>query len=135
MKKTTIILVSLLTMFLSACGSSSGPIGSVEKFYRAIDEGQTDTAYALVSSQSKDKYANSTTIKTVSERIQKYTLGSWTIKGFNTVEENINGDSASVMLQITYGRDFIDEDRLEMANEGGNWVIKSSTLMDKLLKQ
>lgn len=135
MKKTAIILISLLTVFLSACGSSSGPVGSVEKYYRAIDEGQTDAAYALISSQSKDKYANSATTKVVSERIQKHTLGSWTIKGFNTIEENISGDSASVMLQITYGRDFIDEDRLEMANEGGNWVIKSSTLLDKLLKQ
>lgn len=135
MKKTAITLISLLTFFLSACSSSSGPVGSVENFYRAIDEGKTDAAYALISNQSKDKYANSATAKVVSERIKKHTLGSWTIKGFSTLEENINGDTASVMLQITYGRDFIDEDRLEMANEDGNWTIKSSTLLDKLLKQ
>jgi hypothetical protein len=135
MKKTAIILISLLTVFLSACGSSSGPAGSAEKYYRAIDEGKADAAYAFISSQSKDKYANSATTKAVSERIQKYTIGSWTIKGFNTVEENINGGSASVLLQITYGKDFIDEDHLEMVSEGGNWVIKSSTLFDKLLEQ
>ncbi|RLA24331.1 MAG: hypothetical protein DRQ61_01330 [Gammaproteobacteria bacterium] len=136
MKKTAIILISLLTAFLSACGSSSGPVGSVDKFYRAIDAGQLETAYALVAKQSESKYGKSSAAaKVVLKQIDDHSLSSWRIKTVTLIEESINGDSASIQVQITYGKDYIDEDNLELIKENGTWVIKSSSLMDKLLKQ
>jgi hypothetical protein len=135
MKKTAIILIGLLTAFLSACGSSSGPVSSVDKFYRAIDAGQLDVAYSLISKESEAKYGkNSTAMAVVAKQIKDHSLSSWTIKTVTNVNEVINGDSAAVDVKITYGKDFIDEDKLEMVKEDGNWVIKSSTLMDKLIK-
>ncbi len=135
MRKLLFINAILMATILSACGSSSsGPTDTVSSFYRSIEAGKTNDAYLLISKQSKDKYGeNSAAAKAVIDRIEEKRTRKWTIKGVMPIKETAMAEGIQVEVQIQYGSDFIDEDKLEMVNEEGSWRIKSSMLLDKLI--
>lgn len=136
MKKSFYALLALFPLFLSGCGGNSGPTGSVEKYYRAVEAGMFDEANALIAAESQNRYGKeSGATKAVEDRINQHSLSKWRLKTVTPMLESVNGDSAHVEVQITYGTDFIDEDRLEMSNDGSGWLIVNSELLDKLLKE
>lgn len=115
-----IIFVMLIVTACSALGS--GPGKTVQRFFTAVDIGEIDEAMSYLSSYSiqtlgADKW------RAVLHEASKDLDKAGGITSVRIVEENINGETAWVTVEISYGNGSSETDSVDLIKENGKWKI------------
>ncbi|NPV58703.1 MAG: DUF4878 domain-containing protein [Actinobacteria bacterium] len=137
MRKVFILLLSLCigvaALVVVGCGgggSSDSPEQVVEKFVKATMAGDADTAYSLISEDSKDEIeSKEELVEGVGEGVSDYSVGG----------ASVSGDTAKVATSLTL-KDIDFEMKFDMilVKEGGAWKIdlaQTQTEMEKALEE
>lgn len=137
MRKAFILLLSLCigvaALAVVGCGgggSSDSPEQVVEKFIKATIAGDADTAYSLISEDSKDEIeTKEQLVEGVGEGVSDYSVGG----------ASVSGDTAKVAASLTL-KDLEFEMKFDMilVKEDGAWKIdlaQTQTEMEKTIEE
>lgn len=124
LKQQKLFVVALLVIGILLTGCSSGPSRTVERFFRATEDGKQSEAVDLLSSQVIATFGRDKLIAGLADRTREIeSLG-----GIDSIatDETINGDSASVNVTVTYGDGSVESDRVDLIKEDGDWKITAT---------
>ncbi|RLD66365.1 MAG: hypothetical protein DRI84_04955 [Bacteroidetes bacterium] len=130
MRKMTFVLgfifVSLM-VFTTSCGSSSSPGDTIQDYYTAMENGDTDKIISMIDNDGeelseKDREKFVAMVGMAKEQIEK----KGGIKSYEILEETISedGTEATVKTKTIYGDDSEDEGSSKLVNIEGEWKIR-----------
>ncbi len=106
---------------LAGCGFG-GPGSAAKAFVRHASEGRIEPAVESFSSSVRGTFGDDKLKSAL--KIQARTAASkGGIKKVQILEEKVQGDLATVKLQVTFGDGSIDQDDFSMIREEGQWKI------------
>lgn len=119
---TSLLLVFVLAALLSSCAGSK-PSNPARAFFEAIDAGESEKAMAQFAPEltedetmrSKLSFIINAGITEVAERDG--------LKSFEVLEENVEGDSATIQFKVTYNNGEEESDEMKMKKVNGNWYL------------
>ncbi len=115
-----ILFILLLSTACSILGS--GPGGTVQKFFTAVDKGEIEEAMSYLSSRTIQTLGADKWRAVLLEATRELdNVGG--ITAVDIIEENIKGETAWVTVEITYGDGSSETDSMDLIKEDGNWKI------------
>jgi hypothetical protein len=105
-------------------GSGSGPGGTAQDFFWALEQGNVEEARGLMGSQLRallsDDKLDMVLARNRAELQQRDGL-----KDIEIVQETINGERAVVQLKLVYGNGVTDTQNVNLVQEEGAWKISA----------
>jgi hypothetical protein len=128
MKNVVVLLI--LTLMLTGCsGKSSAGKSSVGKpsntykdYVTFLSDGKVNDALLLLNDDSREaieKAGGTTVMGKIVKDIQTHKG----LKSFNTIEEKINGDSATSKDTVVYNDGFTATKEMKYVKENGKWKL------------
>lgn len=118
----------VLALTLSGCGES--PEGEAKRAIRAVASGSASAVVSLMPPEDRKAYRESSSeqkkrfreqVKRLSEELRKDKKG---IRKVKILERNIQGDSARIKVEITYGNGDVETTTMRMRKFGGDWCTE-----------
>ena len=116
------LAVSFITFAVVAC-SPSTPSGTVDRFYRLVEGGKYDAAFALFTVQSRAAFPAEKAKALLVDESRKLNAGG----GINAItfsDETITGETAVVTSLITMKNGETKSDKTRLAREDGEWLME-----------
>lgn len=117
------LFASALAVVAACSLINSGPASTVKDFYKAMERGKVTEATELLTGpwiQMMGKEKFKVGLAEMSERINN----KGGIKSFEVESENVQGETASVDMVITYGNGTKEKDHSKLIkDEKGRWLI------------
>ncbi|MDR2953793.1 MAG: DUF4878 domain-containing protein [Prevotella sp.] len=132
MKKNVCYLLSLVAMclFLFSSCSSSGPGEEAKKYINYLAKGDFEKfadgiAYEDTASKEEIQAAKAM-MAGMGEKAKKTIEASGGVKGVEVVSEDISedGNSAEVVLKVTYGDGSTKDSDVDMVKKDGKWKME-----------
>lgn len=126
MRRTAVALALVavvLALAVAGCGKNS-PKAICESFLGAVQAGDYDTAYSLLSKAAQ----NETTLADFTAAMQAKDTGGGKLTKFAYKKGTMNGNTSNYTYSVTRtkdGKDSVVELRIGLYNDGGKWGIKS----------
>jgi hypothetical protein len=128
MKSNIRILFAIIALILStlACAMfPSGPGKTVQQFFNSLERGEIQEAKSYMSSSSLQSLG-SDKWDSVLVQLSQQISSSGGIDKVDITEENVNGDIASVTVQITFGNGTSETSVLDLVKENNQWKLALS---------
>lgn len=109
-------------LILSACGTSNDPDSVAVSYIEKLAAGDESTLDLLAKENRGEKYdeAGKAMLKAIGDEVtKKGGLKSVTVK-----DTKIEGDNATVVLEVVIGEEKPDESTIRLVKEDGNWKVK-----------
>lgn len=118
----TVLAVCVCVVFALAC-SASTPASTVKSFYKAIGDGKTDDALALLSQRTiamvgKEKLRNGL------RRATREALDKGGITDVQITKEQAANEVANVIAIVKYGNGTAQTEKFQLVKEGSNWRLQ-----------
>jgi hypothetical protein len=119
MKKAFILLLALALLatacaFVGCGGNGDSPQQVAEGFWKALEDGDADKAYGLLSEADKAEIGKEELVEGFAEGVESYTVG----------EAEVSGDTARVPMSMLLAGSGIDlEFDMVLFNENGSWKV------------
>ncbi len=120
MKKIIVMIWVIASLAMTGCSLSDSPSAVVEKFYTYAEAGKVNDAYDLISKGGKEMLQKLGGASIISELTNKI-KNKKGINNFDTLNEEIMGDTATVKIKITYGNNLVDEKTEKLIKEDNIW--------------
>ena len=115
-------LVILWFVLLTGCSGSS-PSDALKSFYKDVEQGKVNDAYALLSKDAQNLLSQLGSgpgmLMDQVNAIKK--MGG--IKEFKILKEEINGDTASVSMKLIFGNGRFEDTSDNLIKEDGKWKV------------
>jgi hypothetical protein len=125
-----VFLFGITAWLTAGCGDSNGPASVAEEFVYAQADKDCDKLVSLLDSSSKDTLSKAQGPQGDPAEGCRQTMEAQTqaieITDFKVIEENINGDTATVKFSISGnvdGQSMSEEDTANMVKENGEWKV------------
>jgi hypothetical protein len=126
-----LILTAPLAIFAAGCGDGDGPATALEDFTYAQAAKDCDRLVPLLDAQSKEILGkaigpNGDPVEGCRQTMEAQTQ-TIEITDFNIIEENIDGDSATVKFSINGtvdGQETSEENTVDLVRENGEWKVR-----------
>lgn len=115
-----LILLASLTVGLTGCQPSPG--GTVRSFFVDLEKGEINEATDALSNSSVDGYMGSKIKMALSEVPASFDERGG-IKNIEILDENVNGDLATVSYRINFKDDTSEEGVMDLVKEDDGWKI------------
>ncbi|WP_165774681.1 DUF4878 domain-containing protein [Candidatus Viridilinea mediisalina] len=116
------MLVTVLSfVLLASCGFGSGPGKTASDFMYELDRGNVSSAAKYFSADSRARFSSK--ITPAMTRMSQQIAARGGIKNITVVRENINGELADVILEISFHDGFGGREMFSMIKEEGEWKI------------
>ena len=125
MKNKYGIALAVLALVLSTLACSifqAGPGKTAQKFITAIENGKVEEALGYLSSTTLQSLGEEKWRSLIVQMSQQISSQDG-IKSTKVTEEVVNGDIATVTLQINYGDGTNEISSMEMIKEDGEWKV------------
>ncbi len=119
----TLAIATTGALLLPSC-FRSGASTALEKFFRAMDDGEIDTAMEVMDPQMIEMFGSSKVRMMLTEGSRE-TQAKGGIESFTIDEESINGDLADITFTIEYGDGTVETDTIQMMKTDGNWYFNT----------
>lgn len=113
-------LVIAFCLMLVGCGG--GPGGSAKAFFKAMDDGEVDTAMKYVNPETPDEVKGKMR-EALSAGAKKLRDDKEGIKSLSIEQEDVHGDTATLKIKFTYGDDSSDTEEVKMMKIDGKWYL------------
>ena len=127
MKRTTAIALITLCLALAACSSGpddGGPQGTVQDFYRHINEGDYANAMTLYSAEALDLWEDSgDAAESGFADWAKGVTRSGSVDRVEIVEETLTEQTANVSFEVRYTDGSTSSHSVELVQEEGRWKM------------
>ncbi|MFL6200137.1 MAG: DUF4878 domain-containing protein [Thermoanaerobaculia bacterium] len=123
MKRTVVMSTSALVLALLVACAGRTPAAAVKNFYRAVEEGDTDAAIALVSPEVVGLIGENK----IKAGLQEQGLKIKQKGGISSIEikdEAIVGEVAKITAVLTYGGGTAETENLKLKKMNGEWKIE-----------
>ena len=122
---------AILALCMSGCGESPG--GEAKRAIRAMMSGSVSSVVSLMppddrkayrdsSADQKDRFAEQVITRASEEFRNDEKLG---MKRVKILEQSIEGDSARIKVEITYGNGDVNPITVRMKKYGSDWCVQS----------
>jgi hypothetical protein len=116
------LTVSLAVVLVAACGAiRPGPAATVERFYRHVEAGKIDNAIDLISSSLTQLFGDKIRSGIAEQSREIRSKGG--ISSIRIEQETVTGDTAEVVVIITFGNGSTQRDTSKLIRENGKWRI------------
>ncbi len=122
MNRRNLTLIATGTLFLSCLAFSPGPGRTVEKFYRLVEEGEVEQAMDLLSEELVGAMG-ATKLKAAIREQTESIKAKGGIKSIKIVDEDITGDIAQVVAEVTFGDGQTSRETGKLIKEKGKWKL------------
>lgn len=123
MRRTVLFsALALALAFLVACAGRT-PSAAVKNFYRAVENGDTDAAIALISPEIVGVIGD----EKIKAGLQEQGLKIKQKGGISSIElkdEAVVGEVASITAVLKFGDGSEDTEKLKLKKVGGEWKIE-----------
>ena len=109
-------------MALTACGAD-GPGDVAVKFNRALADGDGKRAAAHLDPEAPQMIRGMVEDK-AEEMAKEMREEKDGLRRVRAIEQNIDGDNATVKIEATFGDGTTEEDEVEMVRRDGRWYVK-----------
>jgi len=121
-RRFTILAVCVCVAFALACADRS-PASTVKSFYRAIGDGKTEDALALLSQRTismvgKDK------LRTGLQKATRDALDKGGITEVQITNEQVANEIANVTAIVKYGNGTAQTEKVQLVKEGTGWRLQ-----------
>lgn len=116
-----LVPVLLLGLLLGAC--ARGPAGTVESFYRHLEQGELDAAIELVSDATVSQLGEDKLrvgLREVTQDIQD----KGGLDEIEIVEEKTTGEVSEVTVVLHYGDDSTERETIDLVQKDGAWKLE-----------
>lgn len=121
MKRVSVPLL-LTTICLLATGCSKSPGSVAASHIQAIAAGNTDAALQSFSPDDRKKHGDAN-IKVLITKIEAAIQHKKGIASVTVADERINGDTASVRLDIKFGNGVQKTEEMPLKKQDGTWYL------------
>ena len=115
-------MLSLLFTGCSKKSSGGKPSDTYKEYVTALSNGKADDALPLLDITSRDALEKAGSAK-IMDQIVKDIKGHQGIKSFTTLEEKINGDSATSKDTVVYTDGFTATKEMHYTKENRKWKL------------
>lgn len=111
-----------LILSFAACNAfNSGPAATVQKFYRLVEKGDITEATTLVSATVTAQFGEKIKAGLAAQTREIQTKQG--IKSMAVRSETVVGETAEVVVDITFGDSTTKTDKEKLIRENGQWRI------------
>jgi hypothetical protein len=112
----------LSLVVISGCGAfDRGPAATVERFYRLVERGDISEAMTLLSGSLTAMMGDKMRIGLAEQ--SRGIQAKRGIRSFNVIEENVQGQTARVVMEVIYGDGSRQREAAALVKEDGAWRI------------
>ncbi len=122
MKKYLILFSMFFALIFAACGSSNDPESVAVSYIEKLAAGDESTLDLLAKENRGEKYdeAGKAMLKAIGDEVTK----KGGLKSVKVKDTKIEGDNATVVLEVVIGEEKPDESTIRLVKEDGNWKVK-----------
>lgn len=118
-----IFVAILLVSLLAGCSLfSSSPGKTVEKFYRAVEAGEIDTAAGYLSNKVLQNLGYEKLKQGLTQQTRNIN-DKGRIRTIEITNEDIIGETAQVTVKVTFGNGETTTEKINLVKEEGDWRI------------
>ncbi len=119
---TPLLLLSLLAALLSGCAGSK-PSTAARAFFEAMDAGDSEKAMAQFAPElTEDETMRSKLSFIINAGITEVEKNEG-LKSFQVLEENVEGDTATVQFKVAYNNGEEESDEMKLRKVDGKWYL------------
>jgi len=123
MRRRFTVLAACVCLLLALACAASSPASAVKSFYRAIGDGKTDDALALLSEQTiamvgKEKLRNGL------QRATRDALDKGGIIKVEITTEQVANEIANITAIVRYGNGTAQTEKVHLVKEGSGWRLQ-----------
>lgn len=109
-------------LIFAACGSSNDPESVAVSYIEKLAAGDESTLDLLAKENRGEKYdeAGKAMLKAIGDEVTK----KGGLKSVKVKDTKIEGDNATVVLEVVIGEEKPDESTIRLVKEDGNWKVK-----------
>lgn len=108
-------------LILGGC-MSSGPAGTVKKFYRLVEDGKVQDAADMFSGEAVALFGRDKVVAGLSEQTREIS-GKDGIKSITILDEEVSGQVAEIKVRVEYGNGESEQDTVQLTKLDGKWML------------